>query len=41
MSMLIDNDAANRKMDGLVEIQLHAGEPMKIEVRNIRLKKLQ
>ncbi len=40
MSMLIDNDAANRKLDGLIGIQLHSGEPMKIEVRNIRLKKL-
>jgi hypothetical protein len=40
MSGLIDNDALNRKMDGLIGIQLHTGEPMKIEVRNIRLKKL-
>ncbi len=39
MSMLIDHDAANRKMDGLIGIQLHAGEPMKIEVRNIRLRR--
>ncbi len=38
MSMLMDNDAANRKLDGLIGIQLHTGEPMKIEVRNIRLK---
>ena len=38
MSMLIDDDAANRKLDGLIGIQLHTGEPMKIEVRNIRLK---
>lgn len=38
MSMLIDDDIANRKMDGLIGIQLHAGEPMKIEVRNIRLR---
>jgi hypothetical protein len=38
MSMLIDDDAANRKMDGLIGIQLHAGEPMKIEVRNIGLR---
>jgi hypothetical protein len=37
MSMLIDDDTAHRKMDGLIGIQLHAGEPMKIEVRNIRL----
>ena len=40
MSVLIDDDAANRKMDGLIGIQLHTGEPMKIEVRNIHLKKL-
>jgi hypothetical protein len=38
MSTLIDDDAANRKMDGLIGIQLHTGEPMKIEVRNIRLR---
>jgi len=38
MSMLVDDDAANRKMKGLIGIQLHAGEPMKIEVRNIRLR---
>jgi Domain of Unknown Function (DUF1080) len=41
MSTLLDNDAANRKLDGLIGIQLHAGKPMKIEVRNIRLKKLE
>jgi hypothetical protein len=40
MSVLIDDDGANRKMDGLIGIQLHTGEPMKIEVRNIRIKKL-
>jgi hypothetical protein len=40
MSMLLDNDVAHRKLDGLIGIQLHTGEPMKIEVRNIRLKKL-
>ena len=39
MSMFIDDDPVNRKMDGLIGIQLHTGEPMKIEVRNIRLKK--
>jgi hypothetical protein len=38
MSVLVDNDTANRKLDGLIGIQLHAGEPMKIEVRNIRLR---
>jgi hypothetical protein len=38
MSLLVDDDAANRKLDGLIGIQLHTGEPMKIEVRNFRLK---
>jgi hypothetical protein len=40
MSMLIDDDAANRAMDGLIGIQVHRGPPMKVEARNIRLKKL-
>jgi hypothetical protein len=40
MSMLIDDDTAGRKMDGLIGIQVHRGPPMKIEVKNIRLKKL-
>lgn len=40
MSMLIDDDAAVRKMDGLIGIQAHVGPPMKIEVRNIRIKEL-
>ncbi len=35
MSMLVDEDMANRKTTGSIGIQLHAGEPMKIEVRNI------
>ena len=38
MSMLIDDDTANRKMDGLIGIQIHVGPPMKIEVRNVRLR---
>ena len=40
MSMLMDDDTANRKMEGLLGIQVHKGPPMKIEVRDIRLKKL-
>lgn len=40
MSMLIDDDTANRKMDGLIGIQVHRGPPLKIEVRNIRIKNL-
>jgi len=39
MSTLIDDDTANRKIDGLIGIQLHAGEPMKIEVRKIELRR--
>jgi hypothetical protein len=39
-SMLIDDDKEGRKMDGLLGIQVHKGPPMKIEVKNIRLKKL-
>jgi hypothetical protein len=41
MSILIDDDKANRKMEGLIGIQLHvtqAGE--KVEARNIRIKTL-
>jgi hypothetical protein len=40
MSMLIDDDTAGRKMDGLIGIQVHKGPAMKIEVKNIRLKNL-
>jgi len=40
MSLLIDDDTARRKMEGLLGIQVHVGQPMKIEVRSIRLKKL-
>jgi hypothetical protein len=39
MSALIDDDKANRKMDGEIGIQLHkTTAAMKIESRNIRLK---
>ncbi|HKW97575.1 MAG TPA: DUF1080 domain-containing protein [Bryobacteraceae bacterium] len=38
MSGLVDDDVPNRKMSGLIGIQLHLGPPMKVEVRNIRLK---
>ncbi|HUA18892.1 MAG TPA: DUF1080 domain-containing protein [Bryobacteraceae bacterium] len=40
MSGLMDDDLLNRRLDGLIGIQLHAGDPMKIEVRNIQLKNL-
>ena len=39
MSVVIDDDAANRKMEGKIGIQLHVTKAaMKMEVRNIRLK---
>src|SRR5262249_14967416 len=40
MSMLVDDDSIRQKNQGLVGIQLHAGAPMKVEVRRVRLKKL-
>jgi hypothetical protein len=39
MSVVIDDDKANRRMDGVIGIQLHVTKAaMKIESRNIRLK---
>ena len=38
MSDVTDNDTANRKMKGLLGVQVHVGPPMKVEYRNIRLK---
>lgn len=38
MSDVTDNDAANRKMSGLLGVQVHIGPPMKVEYRNMRLK---
>ena len=40
MSMLVDDDTAGRRMDGLIGIQVHLGPPMTIEVRNVRIKML-
>jgi hypothetical protein len=39
-SMLIDDDAKGRAMSGLIGFQMHVGQPMKVEFRNIWLKKL-
>jgi hypothetical protein len=38
MTVVIDDDAPNRPADGLLGMQDHAGPPMKVEYRNIRLK---
>ncbi|MCS6952460.1 MAG: DUF1080 domain-containing protein [Bryobacteraceae bacterium] len=40
MALLVDDDAEGRSMQGLLGLQLHAGKPMRIEFRNIYLKKL-
>ena len=40
MALVIDDDTKNRKMDGELGMQVHVGPPMKVEFRNIRLKKL-
>ena len=40
MSMCIDEDPKGRAMEGLLGLQLHVGPPMKVEFRNILLKKL-
>ena len=38
MSIVVDDDSANRPMDGLIGVQVHVGPPMKVEYRNIRLR---
>jgi len=37
-SIVIDDDTKNRSLGGLIGFQMHVGEPMKIEFRNIGLK---
>ncbi len=40
MSKVIDKDEAKRRDSGLLALQLHAGPPMKVQFRNIRIKRL-
>jgi hypothetical protein len=40
MSMVIDEDPKGRAMEGTLGLQLHVGPPMKVEYRNILMKKL-
>lgn len=40
MSEVIDNDKTLRKSSGLLGLQVHAGPPMKVQYRNIRIKPL-
>ncbi|MEM9159715.1 MAG: DUF1080 domain-containing protein, partial [Verrucomicrobiota bacterium] len=41
MSIVIDDDPVNRRLEGLIGVQVHTGPPQKIEFRNFRLKGLQ
>jgi type 1 glutamine amidotransferase len=40
MSDVTDDDTAQRRATGILALQLHAGPPMKVQFRNIRLKQL-
>lgn len=40
MSDVTDNDTINRKLAGILGVQVHVGPPMKAEYRNLRLKEL-
>ncbi|MEX0716521.1 MAG: DUF1080 domain-containing protein [Planctomycetaceae bacterium] len=37
---LTDDDEQMRREDGLIALQLHAGPPMKVEFRNLRIRKV-
>lgn len=40
MSDVTDNDSLNRKLSGLLGVQVHVGPPMKVQFKNMRFKKL-
>lgn len=40
MSDVTDNDEVNRKLSGVLGVQVHVGPPMKVAYRDIRLKEL-
>ena len=39
-SVVVDDDTKNRMLGGLIGFQMHVGDPMKVQFRNIWLKKL-
>jgi len=41
MSIFTDEDTEVRKSSGILAIQAHRGPPMRVEIRNIRIKKLE
>lgn len=40
MSDVTDEDAVNRKLSGLLGVQVHVGPPMKVQYKNLRIKHL-
>lgn len=40
MSLVVDDDSKNRALGGLLGFQMHVGPPMKVEFRNVWLKRL-
>lgn len=40
MSIGIDEDAINSRKSGILAFQLHSGKPMKIQVKNIRIRRI-
>lgn len=38
MAVVVDDDAPNRPVDGLIGVQVHVGPPMKVEYRNLRIR---
>jgi len=40
MSDVTDDDAINRKLSGLLGVQVHVGPPMKVQYKNLRIKHL-
>lgn len=40
MAILLDEDASRRAMDGVLGLQMHVGDPFKVEYRNIWYKRL-
>jgi hypothetical protein len=39
-SIVVDDDMKNRMLTGLIGFQMHVGDPMRVEFRNIWLKRL-
>jgi len=40
MSVLFDKDEQMRRKSGIIAIQAHVGPPMKVEIRNLRIKEI-